>query len=222
MTDLPKYTLVYLGKLDRFDREQQLDLSQQIVDALGLAPIEDKIYDHHDLDKYIGRMRGNEAAVVPFLQTLAQKRGPGVGTRFYINERKLHDACQFIVSLDTTKQKAIADVVTVRSDAGRDWYNLLSKTGNSVMKGQPLKKKDAVAKAKMPRAKPGIVATWKLKEGTAEFITVATIWGNMRIAPAERAISMFPDDELAKASKKTVERIFGTREECVRWLNENL
>lgn len=159
---------------------------------------------------------------MPLLQTLAGKRGSGVGTRFYMNERKLYDASQLIVSLDTTKRKAIADVVTVRSDAGRDWYELLIKTGNSVMRGQSLKKKDAVAKAKTPRKKRGIVKTWNLKEGTAEYITVATIWGNIGIAPAEYAISIFPDDELCKASKKTIERIFGTREECVKWLNENL
>lgn len=219
MTDLPKYTLVYLGTLDRFDRDQQLDLCHQVVDALDLPPIVDKIYEHNEIDDFIGAMRGSEVAVVPLLQVLAGRSGPGVGTRFYINERKLHDGCQFIVSLDTTKRKAIADLITVRSDAGRDWYELLARTGNSVMKGQKLTTNDARAKARMPRAKPGLVATWKLKEGTAEYKAIESAWSNMGITPAEKAISMFPDDELSKASRSTVERIFGTRSDCLKRLN---
>lgn len=208
--------------MDRYTREQQLDLAHQIVGVLSLAPIDNKIYEHNELDAFISAMRGNEAAVVPFLRTLAVKPGVGVGTRFYINERRLYDRCQFIVTLDTTKRRALADLITVDSDAGRPWYELLKKTGNTVMKGQKLTTTDARAKAKKPRSKPGLVKTWEERTGTAEYITAAMIWGNLNITPAKKAIGMLPDNELSNASQSTIERIFGTRSECLEWLDENL
>lgn len=210
--------MCYLGKVNRFDRDEQLDLCHSIIEKLGLAPLEDRIYEHNEIDQFINNLRGNEAAVVPLLQGLATKKGTGVGINFFIVEREIHDKCEFIVSIDTTKQRAIANIVTVQSDSGRDWYKLLQKTAGSVMRGRPLKKKEAQAKARKRHAKPGLVETWKLKEGTAEYITHAQIWGNLGIRPAEEAIKMFPDDELSKASKATVDRIFGSREKCLEWL----
>ena len=215
----PEYTMCYLGKVSRFERDEQLELCQKIVDKLGLAPIGRSIYEHNELDKFKQRLRGNEAAVVPLLSSLGDKKGSGAGVQFFINERIIHDASEFIVSLDTTKPKAIADIVTVQSDAGRDWYALLQKTSNSIMRGQPLKRKKAKSMNRKRHAKPGLVQTWELKEGTAEYLTHAYIWGNLSIKPAEKAISQFPDDELREASEPTIRRIFDSRQECAIWLN---
>lgn len=211
--------MCYLGKVNRFDRDEQLDLCQRIVEKLGLAPIEDRIYEHNELDEFTKRMRGNEAAIVPILSALGNKKGSGAGVQFFINERALHDRCQFIVSIDTTKPKALADLITVQSDAGKHWYALLAKTSNSVMRGQPLKRKAAQSMGRKRHAKPGLVQNWELKIGTAEYLTHAYIWGNLTITPAKNAISQFPDAELREASEPTIRRIFKSREECAVWLN---
>lgn len=211
--------MCYLGRVSRFDRDEQLELCQQIVDKLELAPIGGRIYEHNELRQFVKDMRGKEAAIVPILSALGDKKGSGAGVQFFINERMIHDACEFIVSLDTTKPKAIADLITVQSDAGKHWYSLLQKTSNSVMRGQPLKRKAAQNMARKKHAKPGLVQTWELKEGTAEYLTHAHIWGNLSILPAANAISQFPDDELRNASEPTIRRIFNNRQKCAEWLN---
>jgi len=212
--------MCYLGIVNRIDRSEQLEMCERIVHKLGLAPIDGHIYEHNELEEFIRRLRGNEAAIVPILSALGTKKGSGAGVRFFINERAIHDRCQFIVSIDTTKPKAIADLVTVRSDAGKHWYALLAKTSGSVMRGQPLKREKAKSMARKRHTKPGLVQTWRLKEGTAEYLTHAYIWGNLSITPAEKAIAMFPDDELREASEPTVRRIFQSRKKCAAWLNE--
>lgn len=219
MTNQPKYTMCYLGKVNRFDRDQQLELCQQIVDKLNLGPIDNRIYEHNELAEFTKNLRGNEAAVIPLLSSLGNKKGSGAGVQFFINERSIHDRCQFIVSLDTTKRKAIADLITVQSDSGKHWYALLQKTSNSVMRGQPLKRERAKSMGRKRHAKPGLVQTWELKEGTAEYLTHAYIWGNLKVTPAANAISQFPDDELRAASEETIRRIFKARQECAEWLN---
>lgn len=211
--------MCYLGKVNRFDREEQLALCHEIVEKLELTPIGDRIYEHNEIDELVKSMKGNEAVVVPILSALGDKKGHGAGVQFFINERAIHDACKFIVSIDTTKPKAIADLITVQSDAGKHWYALLAKTSNSVMRGQPLKRKVAQNMARKKHAKPGLVQNWELKEGTAEYLTHAYIWGNLSIAPAKKAIEMFPDDELRNASEETIRRIFKARQECAVWLN---
>lgn len=212
--------MCYLGKVNRFDRDDQLKLCEAIVEKLGLAPLDGRVYEHNELDSFTRELRGNEAAIVPLLAALADKKGSGTGVNFFMRERHVHDNCEYIVSIDTTKPRALADLLTVQSDAGRDWYKLLQKTGGSVMRGRALKTKDAKKKARKRHAKPGLVQTWQLKEGTAEYLVHAQVWGNLGIKPAEKAIGMFPDDELRKASPATINRIFGTRQQCCDWLND--
>jgi hypothetical protein len=217
--------MVFLGKVNRFDRDIQLNYCQQIVGKHEFPEIGDSIYEHNEVGKFIDRMRGNEVAIVPFLSGLATtKTGRGITREYYINLMKLYKECQFIISFDTTKRMCIEKLITARSDCGSEWWNLVGKTGDSVSHGRKLSTREAKKRnqIKVEKAKPGLVRKWQLKEGDGEYIAAAMVWGNLSIKPAKRAITLFADEELKMASKETVQRIFGSRQCCERWLNENI
>ena len=218
--ETPKYTLCYLGAVPRFSRDDLLEICQNIVDELGLAPIDGRIYEAHEFDQFIKGLRGFEVAIVPILSGLAFKKGSGVTIQFFINERRVVDKATYLVSLDTTKPRAIADTVTASSDKRLPWDRLLGAVAEKVARGRVLKTPKAKEMNRKKHAKHGLVQTWELKLGTAEYLNHAYIWGNLGITPAKTAIGLFPDDDLRKASPKSVERIFGTRSECATWLKQ--
>lgn len=220
VADKPENTRVYLGHVNRFDRDEQLDLAKQIVEKEGLPPFGRGIYEQHEMESFINDLRSDEVALIPLLAAVADKKGSGVGVRFFMNLMQIKDESLYVLNIDTTKNRAIADLITINSDAGKDWYQLVSTVAKSVMRGRKLKKKKAREMSAQSRAKPGLVKSWQLREGTPEYITIATIWSNLNIKPAEKAISMFPNEELQKASKESIQRIWGTRQECLEWLKQ--
>lgn len=207
-----------IGDVRGFDRDKQIEIAHGIAEKLSLPEFVHHIYDPNEIGDFIRGLKHDEVALMPFLISAADKRGSGIGKRFFVNLKKIEDTSIYILSINQTKPKAVADLLTVRSIDGRPWYALMSKVGDSAMRGRALKSSDAKKKARKRHSIPGLVDVWKLKEGTAEYITHAHIWSNMNIKPAEKAIGMFLDDELRKASKETVQRIFGSRADCLAWV----
>ena len=210
MTEKPEYTLVYLGKVNRYSREEQLADCRKFVKDNGFPSVGRSVYEHNEIDQFVKDMRGNELALIPRLEGLADIKGSGVGIRFLLNVMKVSDASRLVIDLDTG----------IRSDAGDDWYQLVEVVASKIMRGRPLGKEQAKLMAKIRFSEPGLEESWKRKKGTPEYKAVASIWGNLSIKPAEKAIGMFPDEELAKTSKSSIQRIFGTRQECLKWLND--
>ena len=157
-------------------------------------------------------MRPDECALIPRLEGLAEIKGRGVGVRFLMNVMKIQDTCLFILDVDTG----------IRSDAGDDWYTLVEAVASKIMRGRPLNEKQAKVMAAIRHAEPGLVEQWlrKRKKLSVDYMQAAGKWGNRGIKPAEKAIKQFDDEELRNASKATIQRIFGTRRECEKWLNK--
>ena len=208
----PEYTRCYLGKVRRYERDDQLKDCIAAVKEYELPSFRGAFYEHDDIASFIKDLRPDECALIPRLEGLAEIKGRGVGVRFLMNVMKIQDTCLFILDVDTG----------IRSDVGDEWYTLVETVASKIMRGRPLNKKQAKVMAAIRHSEPGLVEQWKTKrkKRAADYMQAADKWGNLGIKPAENAISQFEDEELRSASKATIHRIFGTRKECEIWLNK--
>ena len=214
------HTMCYLGAVPHFDRDSLLQICQDIVDRHELAPIRDQIFESNDFDDFVNRLRGNEVVIVPLLSGLAIKKGVGVTIQFFINERTISDRAGMVVSIDTTKTRALSNTFIATNHDGSNWYKLIAKVASRISRGRVLKSAKAKKMKRAQHAKHGLVDAWIGKEGTAEYLAQAHVWGNMAIKPEANAIAQLPDDDLKKASPNTIRAIFGSRSKCAQWLNE--
>lgn len=213
MTVQPKNTRVYLGKIARYPREKQKAKCIEICDELELPKIDKRsYYEHNEVISFIHDLRKDEIAIVARLDGLAEIKGVGVGLRFLMNVYKIDKTSLFILDAQTG----------LKSTDGDKWYQLVEATAMKIMRGRPLGSEQAkvMAAIKHEEREPDLVEAWKGKKGDSDYMAVANIWGNLAMKPAEAAIKKFPDEELSKASKSTIQRIFGTRQECLDWLNK--
>lgn len=207
-TNLPEYTLVYLGLLKHYKRDDQLADSRKAVKEMGLPAIGRRVYEHKEFDDFINSLRGNEYAVLPSLEVLGGKRGRGVSRRFYNNLAAIE-----------RKASVVLDVETRTLSDADNWQEVVDKVAGSLINGRTLTPGKA---SEMARRKSGLVGRWRRKEGTDEYMAAAKVWSNMAIKPAELAIENMPDEQLRTTSKANIHRIFGSRAECGVWVNKQL
>lgn len=206
MTNTPKYTRVFIGQIARWSRDRQLDKCREIEPKLQA------IYEPHEFDDYLNNLRSDEAALMARLVAIAEvkpKKRPGIA---------------FVLRLMQLLQKAayIHDAETgIRSTDGQAWLDLVESTYNAITRGRELPSERAKVLQKLSdeAREPGLVSDWRSREGSPEYLAVASIWGNLSIKPAAKAIGMLPDKELQSVSPSTMKRIFGTRRECLDYLN---
>ncbi len=212
------YTMCYLAAVSHFDRDGLLKICQEIVSKHELAPVGGRIYEANEFDHFVNDLQGSEYAIVPMLQGLAVKKGAGVTIQFFINERMISDNAGTLITIDTRKRRALADSIIATNHDGVDWYKLIAKVAGIVSRGRPLKTKKAVEMKRAQHAKHGLVDAWKLKEGDADWMTHANIWSNIKTYNAKEAQALFPNEQLRKASPRTITTIFGGRNECAALL----
>ncbi len=212
MTVLAKNTRVYLGKVARITRDKQKLKCIEIAEQLELPKIyKSSYYEHNEVPAFINDLRLDEVAIVGKLESLAEIKGVGVGLRFLMNVMKIQDTSLLLVDAHTG----------LKSSDGDKWYEFIEATARSIMRGRPLGEKQARVMAEIRYEKlPGLEKAWKEKKGGAEYLAAAMIWGNLDIKPAEKAISMFADDELKAAAPITIRRIFGSRRDCLNWVKK--
>lgn len=209
MTIEPKITRVFVGKMARWPRDRQLDLCRQVV------PDFDAIYEPHEFDQYVRALNRipDEAALVARLIAIAEedpKDRPGMA---FVKR---------LMMLMCSKAVYIQDAQTgIKSIDGQPWIDLVLKTYSSITRGRELSSQIASEmSAKSHEARePGLVSDWKDRKGSPEYDAVAAIWGNLDIKPAKHAISRVPDKELQGVHPSTMKRIFGTRRECLEYIN---
>lgn len=201
MTIEAKATLVFLGKIDRYPRDDQLDDCRKFAKAMGLPAIGRAVYEHTEFDELRGGCRGNEVVLLPRLDVLGLGKGRGIGNRFLTSLLKL-----------TNQTMVIMDVHNGLSSQEFDaWYEHVETTLNRLTNSRKLTKEQASKLGSLPRTKPGIVEHWTSYVDRDVFERMAQHWRDPRHANAKAAIGSFPDEELRKASRKTIERIFGNR-----------
>ena len=194
-------TLIYLGEIDRYPREKQIEDCHKAVKELGLPAIGRSIYECSEFDALRGICRGNEAVLLPRLDVLAERKGRGIGTRFLINLLKL-----------TNETMIIMDVhACINSREFNKWYEHAESTRNRLVNSRNVTSDHAKLLGQLRHTKPGIVEHWTEYADRDVFKRMAQHWRDPKHKNAKAAIDSFPDDELRKASRKTVERIFGTR-----------
>ena len=206
MTITTNYTRVFVGDVARWPRERQLETCRKI------EPDIKAIYEPHEFDEYVKNTRKDEIALISQLVALAEKKPkkrPGVS--FVLRLLALLDKCAYIHDADTG----------VRSIDGQAWLDHVESTFNSITQGRKLPTEEAkrIGKIGLDAREAGLVADWKGRKGEPEYMAVAHVWGNLSIKPAAYAISQLPDKELQSVHPSTMKRIFGTRRECLEYLN---
>ena len=207
-TKEPEYTLVYLGVLKHYKRDDQLADCRKVVKELGLPAIGRRVYEHNEFDDFVKSLRGNEFAVLPTLEVLGGERGRGVSRRFYNNLATVEGKGSIILDAETK----------TRSD-GDSWRALVDRVAGSLINGRPLPSARA---SDMAKRKNGLIGRWQRKKGTPEYLEAAKIWSNLSISPAEVAIENLPDEKLRGLSKESIQRIFGSRRACGVWVRKQL
>lgn len=201
MTIETKATLVFLGQIDRYPRDKQLEDCREFAKAMDLPKIGRAVYEHTEFDELRKGCRGNEVVLLPRLGVLGLGKGRGVGNRFLTSLLKL-----------TNQTMVIMDVHNGLSSQEFDaWYDHVETTLNRLTNSRKLTKGQASKLGSLPRTKPGIVEHWKKHEDKELYARMAQHWRDPKIPNAATAIQTFPDEELRKASRKTIERIFGAR-----------
>lgn len=214
MSKEPFNTRAYLVKVDRYKRKDQIADCRRVAKELDLPKLH-SIYEHSELEAFIKHLQTDEIALVSRLEGLKDGTERGVGTRFLMNINRVCATSMVILDVDTG----------IRSDSGKEWDNLIDQVYNKVTRSNnTLTTEQARAKALIPNKEPGLEEAWerKKRDKTDDYIAHARIWGNRGIKPARKAIDQFPDAELRDVHKSTIYRIFGSRQECEQWLNENL
>lgn len=137
------------------------------------------------------------------------KKRPGIA--FVLRLVALLQKCKYIHDAETG----------IKSTDGHAWLELVESTYNSITWGRELPSERAreLQRLSDEAREPGLVSDWIGREGSPEYLAVASIWGNLSIKPAAKAIGMLPDTELQGVSSSTMKRIFGTRRECLNYLN---
>ena len=207
-TKKPEYTLVYLGVLKHYKRDDQLADCRKIVKEMKLPAIGRRVYEPGEFDEFIRSLRGNEYAVLPTLEVLGGERGRGVSRRFYSNLAAIE-----------RKGSIVLDAETRTMSDDNDRQVLVDKVAGSLINGRKLAPDKA---SEMAKRKNGLVARWRRKKGTPEYLEAAKVWSNMAITPAEVAIENLPDDKLRETSKANIQRIFGSRAACGVWVRKQL
>ena len=197
------YTLVFLGKLDRYPRDEQLDDCNKAVKEFGLPKFDRAIYEHNEFDNLLHDCRKNELVMLPKIDAIALGRSRGVGKRFLMNVIRL-----------TNETHIILDVKAGISSLDIDqWYDHIERTRNQLVNGRKLSSEEAKLLGKMPktRNKRGLFKHWTEHVSTEDFNRMAQHWRDPHIKSARDAIASAPDEELRKASQSMWERIFGGR-----------
>jgi len=213
----PKNTRCYLCRIDRYPLKKQLADCVEYAKQNDLPVVRDSVYQPNELDMFIHNITpfNDEVALIPRLEGLVERKGDAPGKRFLVNVARVCAKTLYIVDVETG----------IRSDTGKDWDVLIEDTYNKITKRRaPLDKEKYRAAGKIANKEPGLEDAWKRKKKdvTDDYIENAKVWGNLAIKPAEKAISMFKDAELRDVSKSTIQRIFGSREQCQQWLIDNL
>ena len=194
-------TFVFLGKLDRYPRENQLVDCQKFVKEMKLPAIGDSIYECDEMKQMLKDLRGSVALVLPRLDVVGEQKGRGVGNRFLSNMIKLTN--QALVIIDAHKN--------ITSHDYHDWYMHIDTTLGRLTNSRKKTREQMSKLGKIPRKKPGIVKHWTDYVDKETFDRNAQHWRDPRHDNAEAAIASFPDEELRLASKRTIERIFKNR-----------
>lgn len=209
MTKTTNYARVFVGDVARWPRERQLEKCREVEPEL-IA-----IYEPHEFDEYVKNLsrREGEYALLARLVAIAEKNP---------KERPGAAFVQRLMMLLGTKAAYIHDAQTgIRSTDGQAWIDLVLSTYRSITQGRELASERAaeIGKKGLEAREPGLVADWKGKRGDADYMAVANVWGNLNIKPAAKAIASLPDKELQGVHPSTMKRIFGTRRECLEYLN---
>ena len=208
-TNTPQYTLVYLGVIKEYSRDEQLADCRKFVKASGLPAIGRRVYEPNEFDELLNSLRGNECVVLPTLEVLAVERGKGVGKRFYSNLANV-----------ISKSMLVVDVEANIRSSSEEWQPHVDRVAGSLINGRPLPTARA---SEMGRRSRGIVARWRRKKGTTEYLEAAKIWSNTSVyTPAEVAIENLPDEKLRGLSKESIQRIFKSRRACGVWVRKQL
>lgn len=207
MTIPIKYTRIFIGDVARWPMDRQLETCRQY------DPEQKAIYKPKEFDQYVKDLRADEVALVARLVAIAEKKPkkrPGVS--FVLRLLRLLDTCAYIQDAQTG----------IKSTDGQKWLDLVEQTYGTITRGRELKPAQASELAKLSHEarEPGLVEDWLSKKGTKEYFDCAAIWGNMDIKPAAKAIAMLPDKELKTVSPSTMRWIFGSRKQCLEWLND--
>ena len=207
-TKQPQYTLVYLGVLKHYKRDDQLADCRKFVKDVGLPAIGRRVYEPNEFDEFLLSLNGDEYAILPTLEVLGGERGKGVSKRYYSNLASIERKGSIVVDVETQKRS---------SDA--DWQSLVDTVAGSLISGRPLPSNRA---SDMAKRKNGLVGRWRRKKGTPEYLEAAKIWSNLSITPAEVAIENLQDEKLKELSKESIQRIFGSRRACGVWVRKQL
>jgi len=213
----PRNTRCYLCSVDRYPLKKQLADCVEYAKQNDLPVVRDHVYQPNELSSLIHNTTpfNDEVILIPRLEGLVEKKGNAPGKRFLLNVGRVCAKSLYVVDVDTG----------TRSSSSSAWDDLVIATYNKITRlRKPLDKEKYRAMGAIPNKEPGLVASWlaKKKAKTDDYIENAKVWGNPAIVPAENAISKFKDAELRDVHKSTIQRIFGSREACQKWLNENL
>lgn len=205
----PVNTRVMLGDLSRYPAKQQLKDCRELVAELEL-PKANSIYQHDEFDDFVKDLLPDEVALVPRLDVLMAYSGRGVGKRFYRNMLTVCRLSLYVLDVESG----------LRSNVREKWDAQIDLVYGRITKGRKLDPEVAKKMRRKQAVEPGLVAHWKAKKGGADYKQAADQWGNLGIKPAEAAREKMKDKELQAASMPTLYRIFGTRRECLAWLNQ--
>lgn len=201
MTIDAKATFVFLGEIDRYPRDKQLEDCRKLAKMLDLPKIDRSIYEHTEFDALRSDLRGDEVVLLPRIDVLAERNGRGIGTRFLTNLVKL-----------TNETMIIMDVHQGITSRDFDkWYEHIELTRNRITNSRKPSKGHMSLMGTLRHSKPGIVEHWTEYADKELYRRMAQHWRDPRHKNAGDAIESFPDEELRKASRKTIERIFGNR-----------
>ena len=194
-------TFAFLGKIDRYSRDEQLSDCHRAVKELDLPDIGRSIYEHNELTAMLRNLRNNEAVLLPRVDVLAERKGRGIGTRFLTNLLKL-----------TNQTRIIIDVhAGINSHDYAPWYEHVEVARNRLTNTRKPTKDHMKLLGTLRHTKPGIVEHWTKYVDKETFKIHAQCWRDPEHKNAKIARDSFPDEELRKASRKTIERIFGNR-----------
>lgn len=206
----PVNTRVMLGELSRYPAKEQLKVCRALVKERDL-PKANSVYQHNEFDEFVNDLQPDEVALVPRLDVLMAYGGRGVGKRFYKNMLTAVRLSCYVLDAETGLQSNIQP----------KWDAHVDKVYKRITKGRELDPEVAKKMRRKQSVEPGLVQHWRDKEGDDDYIQAASQWGNLGVKPAEAARAKMKDKELQSASMPTLYRIFGTRRECLKWLNEN-
>lgn len=200
-------TLVYLGEIDRYPRDKQISDCKNAAIDLELPAFGRSIYEHDELGEMIKHMKKSEAVLLPRLDVVGERKGRGVGNRFLDNMIKLTNQSAVIIDVhgDGITQGPLTSHNYTR------WYEHIKTTRNRLTNSRKPTEGHNKKIGKLSPTRPGIVKHWKEYVDREVFERNAQHWRDPRIPNAQAAIETFPDLELRKAARKTIERIFGNR-----------